>query len=70
MRRWLQGFHWQPTPREVVGGGLMGLVIGVLGFLIPTTSLEVVIIQMAVFIVAGIFIRWRWGEVIERWFRG
>ena len=48
----------------------MGLVIGVLGFLIPTTSLEVVIIQMAVFIVAGIFIRWRWGEAIEGWFRG
>ncbi len=70
MRRWLQGFRGPPTRKELLVGGLAGLVIGSLGFVLPTLSIEVTLISLAVGITVVVFVRWRWGETIDRWFRG
>ena len=59
--------NWKPNRVELVGGGLMGIAAGGLGFVLPVPSWEVMIIWVAVSIPAAVFIRRRWGEAIDRW---
>ena len=73
MRRWLQQWHWPPTRRELLVGGISGLVAGVVGIVLIengyTPTLKSQVIQLAVGIPVVVFVRWRWGEAINRWFR-
>ena len=65
-----------PTRREIVVGAVMGLAsAGVIialdkgGHRMPN-SVEFNLIFFGVGIPAALFIRWRWGDAINRWFRG
>ena len=67
--RLLPRFHWPPSRREVVVGVVAGSFLGGLTIVIPP-SVEANLVAVVVLLAAMSFVRWRWGEAIDRWFRG